>query len=590
MTADAWITLIVIAVLVVIFVTERIGTTLAIGGAVAVLYVVGVLELPRAFAGFTNAAPITVGALYVVAGAADITGALSALVSRVLGSDSATSVRRSLVRVVAPVTALSAFIPNTPLVAMLAPRVQTWARNRGDSPSRYLMPLSFATILGGVITVLGTSTNLVVNGLLTDSGNEAFSIFAITRVGLPVAIIGGALLVFVAPLFLPERRAPVADLDAPREFTLEMRIPDGSPLDGRTVEDAGLRALDGVYLIEVERDGAVIVPVAPAETLRAGDRLVFAGNIERIVDLQNHPGLVMAEEHHFGADRVGQRFFEAVVSETSPLNGATLKDVGFRNLYSAAVVAVHRAGERLPGKLGDTRLKTGDVLLVVGGPGFRDRMRDLSDFSVVATFEEAAPIRRTGSRIVGVAVVGLIVVTGAGLVDLTRAAVAVALGLVVLRVVTPAEARRSVNLSIILMIAFAFGLGNAVADSGLANLAASRLLDAMGGLGDVGVLAGILIATVIATELLSNNAAAALMFPIAVSVSVETGIALEPLAMGIMMMASSSYLTPIGYQTNTMVYGMGGYRFTDFARVGLPLTVVAVVATLLITPLAFPLR
>ncbi len=588
MSADAWLTLVVIAALVAAFLSERVAPVNAMGTAVIFLYVIGVIELEQAFSGFSNSAPITVAALYVIAGAAEATGALGWITGKFLAEAPGDSERPALLRIGSIAAGTSAIVANTPLVALMAPRVESWARRHGLSASRLLMPLSFAAVLGGVITILGTSTNLVVNGFLEEIGEDGFGVFEITPVGLPVAAAGIVMLVAVAPRLLPRRATPSSSLASSREFTVETIVPADSELIGQTIAAASLRNLDGVYLVEVERDGRSIAPVSPEETIVAHDRLVFAGDVERIVDLQQLPGLQMAEAHHF-ATGTDHRFFEAVVGDTGRLAGTTLKRVGFRDRYGGAVIAIHRADSRVGGKLGDVRLRGGDVLLAVAERGFAERVRGLGDFLLVAPLDLAAPVLRRGARVVEAIVAAMVIAAGSGLVDLPKAALTAAGAVLILRVVTVAEARRAINLDIILMIAFSFGLGAAVATSGLAGEAASALLDLTDPLGNWGLLAGVMIATLIATEVLSNNAAAAVMLPIAAVAASEAGVDLTPLAAGILVMASCSFLTPIGYQTNTMIYGMGGYRFTDFARLGAPLTATTFVVTLIAVPLVFPL-
>lgn len=591
MSAEAWFTVVVLVAMVAAFTSERVAPAVAMAGAVVLLYLGGVIGVEEAFAGFANSAPVTVAALYVVAGAAELTGALRGLTDRALGGR---TVGRSdwsaVARVAVPAAVGSAVVANTPLVALLAPRVQVWGRRIGVPASRLLMPLSYAAVLGGVITVLGTSTNLVVNGLLSEAGLEPFGVFSITPVGLPVALVGTVALVVLAPRLLPRREAPTEGLDNAREYTVEMVVSGGGPLVGRSVDSAGLRELSGVFLVELVRGSRVLTAIGREEVLEAGDRLIFAGNIERILDLQRLSGLVMAQDRQFSPRQApGQRFFEVVVAESGPLAGATLKEVGFRDRHQAAVVAVHRAGERMRGKLGDCRLRGGDVLVVVTDGGFANRSRDRPDFLLVAPFIEGAPVRRFGARLVEGAMLALVVVAGSGLVDLTRTAVAVAAGLVLFGVITPAEARRSINLDVILIIGLSFGLGAAAEASGLAALAAERLVALTEPIGPVAVLAGLMLGTLVITELLSNNAAAALMFPVALATAAETAADIRSLAMGILVMASCSFLTPIGYQTNTMVWSMGGYRFLDFGRLGAPITLVVFVTALVMIPIAFPL-
>ena len=595
MGADGWFTLAVLVVLIGLLAWDRFNPAVVMLAGLVVLFAGGVIDEEAALSGFGNAAPITVAALYVLAGAAEATGALRGLTDRAFGSGGAAAdrERRQLARMLLPTAGASAFIANTPLVAMLAPRADAWARRAGRSPSRYLMPISYAAVFGGVITVIGTSTNLTVSGLLSADGQEPLDVFEITPVGLPIALAGVLLLVALAPRLLPERVAPSESLaGGTREFVVEMEVPPGSPLAGRSVLEASLRSLQGVYLIEIERDGRVIAPVGRDEVLAEGDRLIFAGNAGRVVDLQAMSGLRPAAEPHFAAtgSSVGRRFYEAVVAGGSALEGVTLKEVGFRERYGAAVFAIHRAGERLRGKLGGVRLRTGDVLLLVSDLGFDRRWREGHDFLVVSGLDDAVPLRREKARVVEFAALALVVVAGTGLLDLTKTALVVALGLVATRVIRPDEARRAIDFDIVVLIAASFGIGAAVADSGLADEIADVVLAVLGRFGDLGILAGVLVATMVATELLSNNAAAVLMFPIAMATAAQAGLEPRALAVAILVGASCSFLTPVGYQTNTMVFGMGGYRFGDFTRLGAPLTLLTIVVALLLIPLVFGLR
>ncbi|MFP5224339.1 MAG: SLC13 family permease, partial [Actinomycetota bacterium] len=527
----------------------------------------------------------------------EVTGAFDRVTEKALGARKASdeagtgAQRRQLARVALPSMSASAFLANTPLVGMLAPRIVAWCRRTGRSPSRYLMPLSYAVIFGGCITLIGTSTNLVVSDLLTDAGMPALDVFEITPIGLPVALIGVGLIIMLAPRLLPRRESPVEDLgENLREFTVEMLVPADSPLAGKTVEDAGLRNLEGVYLIEIERSGRVVAPVAPFLVLQEGDRLVFAGNVGRVLDLERIQGLVSAQERHFSSVQGDRQFHEAVVAEGSPLVGQTVKASGFRGRYGAAVVAIHRAGSRVPGKLGDVRLLQGDVLLVLAGADFAVRWRDSQDFLLVATLGENRPLRREKARIVQLLAVGLVVTAGTGLLDLLQVSLLVAIALIATRCLTTTEARNAIDLEVILLMASSFGLGIALQETGLADQVAAIIVAVSDTFGDIGILAGILIATMLMTELLSNNAAAVLMFPIAMATAERTGMAPRPLAVIILFGATLSFLTPIGYQTNTMIWGMGGYRYRDFSRLGAPLTLATLIALVTITPLYLALR
>ncbi|MGH2726127.1 MAG: SLC13 family permease, partial [Actinomycetota bacterium] len=351
--------------------------------------------------------------------------------------------------------------------------------------------------------------------------------------------------------------------------------------------------LQGVFLIEIERDQHPIAPVAPDQMLEEGDRLTFAGNVTRVLDLQRTPGLASAEERHFTSvgKSLERRFFEAVVGESSPLIGRTLKEADFRSHYGGAVLAIHRAGQRIPGKLGEVRLRTGDVLVIVADPGFWYRWTDHPDFLVVTPLFGRVPPRREKAWVVQLLTLGMIVVAGAGLLNLLQASLLVAMALVVFGVITPAEAKRAVDLDVILLMATSFGLGIAMSDSGLAKDIAQLLVTAFKPLGDVGILGGVLLATMLMTELLSNNAAAVLMFPIALATTQAVpGLQFRPFALAILFGATLSFLTPIGYQANTLVWGMGGYKYRDFSRLGAPLTLATAIAVLVFVPILMPLR
>jgi di/tricarboxylate transporter len=587
---DAWFTLGIVAATVVLLTRDVMAPAATVLGGVVVLLVAGVITPQEAFSGFSNPAPITVAALYVLARAVEKTGGLQPILTATLGEGA--GIRRGLLRLLFPTAAASAFLNNTPIVAMLAPQVTEWAHRHGVSPSRFLMPLSFATILGGVVTVIGTSTNLVVSGLLVTHGRPELGMFELTRVGLPVAIVGVLFLVLASPRLVPERRAPRKQLtEGIREFVVNMTVVPGGPLDGKAVADGGLRHLQGVFLVQIQRNGEQIAPVTPETVLRGGDRLSFVGRADLVVDLQALRGLVSTEEQHVAEfDTVRHTFFEAVVGAASPLVGKTLREAEFRGRYDAAVVAIHRAGQRVEAKLGDVRLKVGDTLLLLTDGGFAKRWRDRHDFLLVSRLGGTPPGITRKAWLVGVITLSIVVGAGTGVIPILQASLLGAIALVVFRVLTPGEVRGSVDLDVILVIAAAFGLGEAIERSGLAEWLAGYLVDAFRLLGPRGVLLGVVLATVALTELITNNAAAVLLFPIAISTAASLGLDPRPFAVAIAIAASASFLTPIGYQTNTMVYGPGGYRFTDYARLGLPLTLLVIAVVVIVVPVFWPLR
>lgn len=579
MTADAVLTLVVVLAVLAALASDLAPPPLVLLGAVAVLLLLDVVDAAQAFAGFSNPAPITVAALYVVARAVEETGVLTALVGRVMATGSGR--RRQLARIVVPTAAASAFLNNTPIVAMVAPAVTRWAEQHDLPPSRFLIPISYATILGGVVTAIGTSTTLVVSGLLEAEGQPPLSLLAPLAVGGPVALAGLAALLLLAPRLVPERPPVLQQFrEGVREFTVTVRVKPGGPLDGRDLVGAGLRALKGVFAVRLLRGDEVIAPVAPDQVLRGGDELTFVGNVAQIMDLQRLRGLESTEAHHL--ERLGggngQQFVEAVVGPSSPVVGRTLKEVGFRGRYGAAVVAVHRAGHRLEGKLGEIPLRVGDTLLLLAGRGFVGRWRESGDFALIAGLDRAAPMDAGKARITLLVVIGLLVAAGTGLLSILEASLLAALTLVGTRVMTSHQARTAVDLSVVVVIAAAFGLGAAVESSGLAHTVADALLAVAGPFGAVGVVLAVLLLTQVLTELVTNNAAAVLAFPIAVAAAPDAGLDPRGLAIGVAVAASLSFVTPIGYQTNLMVYGLGGYRFGDFARAGAPVALVGLLA------------
>lgn len=580
MSWEAWLTLLVVVAAIGLMIRELAPPAVAMLGGAIVLLLAGVIDTPEAFSGFSNPAPLTIAALYVLAGAASKAGLMQPLVAATLGNGE--SVGRGLARLLPPVAAASSVLNNTPIVAVLVPEVETWAARHGRAVSRYLMPLSFASILGGIVTLIGTSTNLVISGLLAVETGEELGFFEITKVGLPIAVVGIALLIVLAPRILKARRSARDDLtESAREFVIDMVVTPGGPLDGATVNKAGLRQLAGVFLVQVVRDGEATDAVGPEFRLHGSDELRFAGKADDVVDLHSTPGLASLEVDHFhGFDFARSSFFEAVVGASSPLVGRTLKESQFRSSYQAAVVAVHRAGQRIDAKLGEVPIRVGDTLVLLSDRGFRDRWRDRRDFLLVSPMADAAAPAHHLRVPVAVIMVGVIILAASGLLPIIKASLLGVLAVLGLRILSPGEARRAIDLDVVLLIAAGFGMAAALTKSGLAEQIASGLVSWFGQIGDVGVLLAIVVATILLTESVSNTAAAVLVFPIATQAANATGLDLTAVAVSIAIAASASFLTPIGYQTNIMVYGPGGYRYTDYTRLGLPLTAVMVVGIL----------
>ena len=589
MSGDAWITLVVLVGVVAVLLLDRVAPVFVLGAGVGVLMFVDVIDVSTALSGLSATAPATIAALYVLAGAVVATGTFAGIVDRLLDRP------RPMFAFTAVVAAISSVVPNTPLVAMFAPRVVRWSQRNGSNASRFLLPLSFASILGGVITLIGTSTNLVVADLLVAAGEEPLGVFDITAVGVPVAIVGVVLLTILGPRLLPERTASADDLERRgREFQVAARVVEGGPLVGRSIADSGLRSLDGVFLALVERDGdrpvdSTALAAAPTTVLRAGDVCCFVGDVGRVVDLHGFEGLAPLEEHHVSnAEGPGTRLFEAVVAPASDLVGSTLRSIAFRGRYGGAVMAIHRSDGALGGQLGRIPLRAGDVLLVLADDSFGSRWRNHSDFSLVAAVNEPPPERRSRSLLVVAATVGMILLAATGVLSLFESAVLAAIVVIAGGAISVNEGWRSINLNVVLTMAVAISLGAAVSISGLAAEVAGLVETSRSlGIGDVGVVLVTMVATIVLTELVTNTAAAALMVPVAISVAAELAIEPRMLAVAVLIGASCSFLSPVGYQTNLMVFSLGGYKFTDFTRVGFPLTLSTVAVSALVLPIAY---
>jgi di/tricarboxylate transporter len=584
---EAWVTLVVVVAVIVALAREVLPPAAVVLGGTVALLLLGVIDAGEAFAGFSNEAPIIVGSLLILARAVDISGVLEPVVTRLFGESAGRSL---LARLLFPVTGISGFLNNTTVVAMAVPPVIELSGRRGVSASRLLIPISYAAVLGGVTTAIGTSTNLTVSGLLSQNGMEPFSLFELTPVGLPIAVVGTVALVLLAGWLLPDHGAPDRTLsDEVRQFTVAMRVEAGGPLDGSSVEEGGLRHLQGVYLAQIQRDGERISPVAPEERLEGGDELLFAGRVDDIVDLQRLRGLVSAESHQVGRlAGDGQAFFEVVIGAESALLGRSVREIGFRGRYRAAVLAVHRAGHRIDEKIGDIQLRVGDTLLVLADRDFRRRWRDSRDFLVIAPLSGISPTQPRKAAVVLTAGAAFLGLSAFEILPLLQTSLLTVVILLAGRALSLRQARNALDIDILVLIAAAFGLGAAVSTSGLGEVLGFALVQGSAQLGPIGALAGVLIATMALTELVSNNAAAALLFPVCIAVAEQLGVDARPFVIAVTMGASLSFLTPVGYQTNLLVYGLGNYRFADFTKAGIPLNLITIALCLTLIPIAFP--
>ncbi|MSR15509.1 MAG: SLC13 family permease [Gammaproteobacteria bacterium] len=603
MSLDAWIVVATLAAMLGTLIFTSLATDVVMMAALSVLLLSGILVPALALGGFANEGVATVGVLYVVVAGLRDTGVITWIAQGLFGRPQ--SVAGAQLRMMAPIAAISAFMNNTPLVAAMLPAVTEWSKKHQIPVSKLLMPLSFATILGGLCTLIGTSTNVIVAGLMKDAVkageiDRTMGFFTLTWVGVPCALAGLAYILLTSRWLLPTRQAALRRADDPRAYTVEMIVEPGGGIVGKTIEAAGLRHLHEMYLAEVEREGEIIAAVGPQLRLESNDHLIFVGVVDSIVELQRTRGLIAATNQVFKLDgpRAGRTLIEAVVSDRCPLVGKSIRDGRFRTQYNAAVIAVARSGERLQQKIGDIVLTAGDTLLLEARPAFVQQQRNSQDFYLVSNLDDSSPLRHDKAMVALAILLGMITLATAfeqlpffiahGF-GMFHAALIAAGCMIATRCCSTESARRAVDWSVLIVIAATIGIGKAVEATGLAAGLAQGLV-ALAGTDPMGQLVIIYFTTMILTELLSNNSAAVLMFPIGLATAATLGVNYMPFVVALTIAASCGFATPIGYQTNLMVYGPGGYHFSDYVRFGAPLNVLVGVVTLLVTPFAFPFR
>lgn len=620
MTWEAWLTLGLLIVLLLALARQAASPAgILLGGALVML----TLNLfsdrfPSAAelaASFGNEGLLTIAALFVVAAGLTHTGALQNVGSLLLGRSS--SMPRAQLRLMLPVGLVSAFLNNTPVVAMLIPVVRGWCRRTVLRPAKLLIPLSYASVLGGTCTLIGTSTNLVVQGQLLqhaafDPLVRPFGMFTLAPVGLAVTAAGVGLIIFTSRWLLPNRHEPTDSADAFRQYTLEMTVEPGGPVDGKSVADAGLRSLPSLFLVEVQRGEQVLPAVGPGERLRGGDRLVFAGAVESVAELQSLRGLSPAV-HVNGAPASDPQtpphpaderlLVEAVVSHTSSIVGQSVRDARFRTTHQAAIVAVRRHGERMGGRIGDISLRPGDSLLLDTTRPALAQLRQSDDFYVVSGVADVSPPNDRKILAALLILAGLVVAMiltsvpwpgrlgeTVDRVSILYLALAAGGAMIAAGCLTSLQARRSIDWGVLLVIGAALFIARGVESTGLAAVAGAGLMDLCRPLGPWGVLVGVYLLTLLLTETITNNAAAALAFPFAYAAAEAVGADVTPFAVAVAIAASCGFATPFAYQTHLMVLGPGRYSFGDFLRIGLPMDLITAATALTVIPFVFPLN
>lgn len=580
------ITSTVLLATIIFLIMSSWSTDLIFAGAVLVLIIFGVISPAQAFSGFSNEGLLTIAFLYVVAAGLIKSGAALSLSRIILGESSSQPLAQ--IRMMFSVAFLSAFINNTAVVATFLPSVRDWIKRRAATQSHFLMPLSFAAILGGTCSLYGSSTNVVIAGmLLATHPEEALGIFSIALVGIPATLLGLSYLFIFSRHILPDRGDDSEAFNDPNEYLVEMRVQPGSPIVGKTVEQAGLRHLQGVFLAEIQRDDQIITAVGPRAVLLANDRLIFAGDTEAIVDLRKINGLEHDDSLSF-APHKGRVFVEAVVSAQSNLIGKSVRSSEFRTRYNAAILAISRHGQRLAGRIGDIVIEPADILLLECDNNFLRQYGQSKEFLLASQVENSEIPNFQKSGLAWAILILMVGLATSGLLGFFSAAFLAAGLMIMTRCLSGHDARESIDLVVLLSVGLSFGLGEAVKVSGIADLIIRLLLD-MQGISSLALLMVVYLITSILTLLITNTSAAILILPTVLAVAEAAHLPVLPFAMAVMIAASASFAMPTGYQTNLMVYSVGAYKVKDFFFLGLPLQLLVFGISMLIIPRVWPL-
>ncbi len=603
MEPRAWFVSVVVVLVMGALAANRVAVDVAMVGGLTLLLlgdaaVGGILSVPDAAAGFANPALILIGSLFVVAAGLERTGGIEKVARVVLGRPK--SEAGALARLTVPVALMSAVMNNTPIVAMYLAIVRDWSKRLRISASKLYMPLSFAAILGGKLTLFGTASNMVVLGLynshldsLRGSERHLFELsqlsefWGIAFLGVPTTLLGLALMVAFSKWLIPARR-PVEDESADaRRFHVEMRIAESAPIDGKTVQEAGLRHLPGLFLAHIERDGETRVAGRNVR-LQSGDHLAFVGALDSVLDLRKVRGLVPVDtDRDEAATAHDTLLVEAVVSGRSSLVGRTVKESNFRAKYNAAIWAAHRHGEQLKGKIGDIKLRAGDTLLLEMRPGGAGALRHDPDFYLASPVSQSEAIRHDRADVALLIMVLMVLTITISPVPAPVAALCGAALMVVTRCIRSAVARTAINWQVLVVIGSALGIGKAMRNTGAAEAMAVTVVAWFHDAPPSVMVFVLFLVTATFAQLITNNGAAVLMFPIYMQVARTFPIHPHALLFTLMVAAGSTFLSPISYQTNLMVYGPGAYRFVDFFRLGGPLTLVLALVCAVVAPIVY---
>ena len=582
----AWITIVTVLTMFTILLLTKLRTDLVFLGAVGVLFVTGVLDAKEAFSGFSSTSVIVIGVLFVVVAGLTQTGVLQWIVRNLLGEPD--SYAKAVVRLMIPVAGLSSFLSNTTVVALFVNIVKMWSKKLGIAPSKLLIPLSYASGMGGVCTLIGTPPNLIISGLYADHTGSMMNVFAPLLPGL-FCLTVGVLSVIAMRRLLPERQSPDSAFESTSDYTVELLVPSDNPYIGQSIGEAELNHVRGGKLIEHVHFDDLISPVSDDEPILGGDRLIYAGQIDEILHLMQTHKLVSADHHIFSMKEFDTKvkLHTAYVTFGSSLIGKTIGESKLERQHNLTLVAVARRGERIRQSPREVVLEAGDTLLLASPSRMRLHTDSLS--SMLHFFDSSDTVNiGWGTLVSSIIMVLMVGLSALGVLPLLQGAFLAAAAMLIFRCCTPDQAMKAINWDIIMVFACSVVLGLAIQKTGIAEQLATGILNVCGSNPIVVMTAVCFVGTFI-TEFISNTAAAAMFFPIMYEAAERMGYEPYPFLIALMVSVSSSFATPIGSPTHMLVYGPGGYRFSDFMRIGLLMNIIILIANIFIVNIIYPL-
>lgn len=569
---SAYFVLVVLLIIFILVYLEILKPAFSFLIAVLIFTVTGILSAREVLAGFSNSSIVSIILLIVISAGLRKNFRLETLFDLIFKKSK--TYRSFLIRMMSQVAVLSSFVNNTPVVALMTPYVFNYGQKNKIAPSKLLIPLSYATIMGGMITLIGTSTTLVLNGFIKDATDRELDFNDLLLLGLGVTVTGILFIAYIGHYLLPNRTDSLQEFSKNyRQYMLEAQLAKNSPLIGKTVKEAGLRNLQGVYLVEIMRSGKYMAPVDPNETIGKEDVLFFAGDTDNIMDLiKDEKGIILPEKASaYHRDKI--EVIEAVVSNFTPMIGKTVKEADFRKRYDAAIIAIHRNGEKLSGKIGDIEIQPSDVLLLYTGRDFQNRVDLHRDLFVINKVRDIAEPGRKKYYALALILIGTAVLLITKGLALFPSLLIIFTVMILFRLIGLPDIRREIDFNLVGILVLSLAIGQAMIVSGAGALVADWIIDLIAPYGKIVLLMGVILLTNLLTSFVVNVGAISITFPISLSLCQTMGMDPMPFFLGIAYSASGAFLTPIGYQTNMIIFGPGSYRFSDFIRIGLPVTV-----------------